>query len=31
MNQLSLQAINSNASYEVSEVGEGCYQFFTKP
>ena len=29
MNQLSLQAINSNASYEVSEVGEGCYQFFT--
>ncbi len=29
MNRLSLQAINKLSSYEVTEVGEGCYQFFT--
>ena len=29
MNSLSLQAINESSSYEVTEVGEGCYQFFT--
>ncbi len=29
MNPLSLQAINKLSSYEVTKVGEGCYQFFT--
>lgn len=29
MNRLSLQAINESSSYDVTEVGEGCYQFFT--
>ena len=29
MNQLSIQTINESSSYEVSEVSEGCYQFFT--
>ena len=29
MNRLSLQAINTRASYQVGEVSEGCYQFFT--
>ena len=29
MNQLSIHAINESSSYEVSEVSDGCYQFFT--
>ncbi len=29
MNPLSLLAINESSSYEVTEVGEGCFQFFT--
>jgi len=29
MNRLSLQTINESSPYEVSEVGENCYQFFT--
>ena len=29
MNGLSITAINDLAAYEVSEVSEGCYQFFT--
>lgn len=29
MNELSLTAVNSSAPYDVSQAGEGCYQFFT--
>ena len=29
MNTLSIQAINARASYQVTEAGAGCYQFFT--
>lgn len=29
MNPLSLASINATSSYDVSEVSDGCYQFFT--
>ena len=29
MKRLSIQAINDSSSYEVSELSQGCYQFFT--
>lgn len=29
MNRLSIKTINERSSYEVSEVGENCFQFFT--
>ena len=29
MNTLSIHAINARASYQVTEAGAGCYQFFT--